>query len=262
MKIKRRISVNLNQNQVEYLNTFNIEANAGLSTFYINDQFIYERVKAKLQEWFAVELIETKFTKDEMESASNYAINALWHNDYPQPESTYIEETYNTDNFCEKCGIGLKQKDIFKIRKEVNWRNEKIMHLNWVFDEFFVPIHIYNSIFKSFGIEKKEVFIVKENKISKEICQLIISQTDRDLEMSPSIKFNKCSCGRKKYFRIVDNFFPSYSKKYEYPIFKTKEYFGSGHYAYNQIIISKNLYNLLKENNIKLLYTPLAHSLA
>ena len=66
MKIKRRISINLNQKQADFLNNFSIEVNPGLSTFYINDATIYEKVKSKLQEWNAVVLFEPEFTKDEM----------------------------------------------------------------------------------------------------------------------------------------------------------------------------------------------------
>ena len=258
MKIKRRISINLNQKQADFLNNFSIEVNPGLSTFYINDASIYEKVKSKLQEWNAVELFESEFTKDEMLCASSYAMIALWHNGYPQPESSYIEDTYDISDYCKICGIGLKQKEAFKLRREVEWRNKKVMHLNWVFDELFVPINIYESIFKPFGIEKKPVFTVKEKKFSSETCQLSIPFTELNLEIPPNLKFSVCSCGRKKYLPIVDSFFPKYLDSPEQHIFKTKEYFGSGHSARNQIMISKSMYNVLVDNKFKLSYTPLS----
>ncbi|TBW51303.1 hypothetical protein EZI54_17440 [Marinobacter halodurans] len=57
---------------------------------------------------------------------------------YPQPEDTYLEETYDLAAGCPTCGIGKALRNAFRFRSEPKAKHSQFLGLNWVFDEVFV----------------------------------------------------------------------------------------------------------------------------
>lgn len=60
------------------------------------------------------------------------------HFGYPQPEDTYLEETYDLTAGCATCEIGKKLRNAFRFSTEPKARHSQFLGLNWVFDEVFV----------------------------------------------------------------------------------------------------------------------------
>jgi len=61
------------------------------------------------------------------------------------PEDSYVHTTYGTSYYCDRCGIGGKQRTPFRFRAEPKPTPQSLLQLNWVFDELFVrpPVRDY-----------------------------------------------------------------------------------------------------------------------
>jgi hypothetical protein len=90
--------------------------------------------------------VTTEFSKEEIDSARWIEVGA-WHHGYPQPEDDfgYLRATYDLSEWCDACGIGLKQKASFQMKGEPRWGRRAILQLNWVFDELFVTPEVWSA---------------------------------------------------------------------------------------------------------------------
>jgi hypothetical protein len=121
--------------------------------------------------------------------------------------------------------------------------------MNWVFDEYFVRPEIWHSVFEPFGIGFRPVLHHKTGTQLQSVVQLDITQTtDLKVENLPSARCGVCS--RQKYSPNVTGFFPA-------PFFsnlalaRSRQHFGSGASAFQQILISQDLYMKAEEGGIK-----------
>src|SRR5437868_14125543 len=101
----------------------------------------------------------------------------------PDNDFEYMHITYDNSNYCEKCGIGLLQKEPFRIKEKPKWGNKKMFSLNWVFDELFVRKDFYDSLFKTIGIESEKVLLYKKDTIIEDTVQLITPKTEVSLDL-------------------------------------------------------------------------------
>src|SRR5437868_3391201 len=104
----------------------------------------------QLQAWIrkrqASDVASTKFAKSEIEGAAWVTLEPTWHCGYPQPnelEFGYLKATYDLTEYCDRCGIGKKQKAPFQLKKEPAWNGKGILQLHWVFDEFFTTPDVW-----------------------------------------------------------------------------------------------------------------------
>jgi hypothetical protein len=74
---------------------------------------------------------------------------------YPQPEDTYLEETYDLSAACPTCEIGKKLKNAFRLSSEPKAKHSQFIGLNWVLDEVFVR-DVVKSMFDDQGITGAE----------------------------------------------------------------------------------------------------------
>jgi hypothetical protein len=63
-------------------------------------------------------------------------VKAAGHHGYPQPEDSYLEQTYSA--VCHHCGIHAEQSTPFRFKAEPKASHSQFLQLNWVFDAFFV----------------------------------------------------------------------------------------------------------------------------
>jgi len=75
--------------------------------------------------------------------------------------------------------MGLVQKAPFRMRGEPKWGTKHILQMNWVFDEFFVRIEVWDKVFRKFGIEKLPVVQHKTDKPLESVVQLKVLTTKR-----------------------------------------------------------------------------------
>ena len=178
-----------------------------------------------------------------------------WANGYPMPDSdkSYLHTTYDNTVYCTTCGLGLRQKEPFRLKKAPNWSGHKsIFFLNWVFDELFARKDVYESLFKPAGIQCEKVLLYKKDKIIEDTVQLIIPDATSDLHLE-DYTYQICKvCNRKRFDLFNRGFFPSFKGDVgKWPIFKSKEWFGTGANARKYIFVSQALrqdFNRLKIN--------------
>jgi hypothetical protein len=234
-----------------------IRLDTGFSVFEVEESDpLWNRLQELLRERKDYGFVITKFTKEELERAELLTLEPSWHWSYPQPEKdfAYVNITYDTADYCPKCGMGKKQKAPFRVLRQPGWSNKRnILQLNWVFDEYFVTKKAYNELFEPLGIGKWEVIKHRDRSVLDDMVQLrvdTIARAPLNLDVVPSEVCDQCK--RRKFEPVMRGPFPSFNG---YPgeaiIMKSQEYFGSGGDGGQEIIISRELYSKMVEYGIK-----------
>lgn len=259
MKTEHRISLNVGWQEKDILQSYGINIDEGFRTFIVDeDNQYWEELSRLIKVWKAVDVVQTKFTKAEIESADSLAVYPKWLNDFPQPEDEYLAASYDLANYCSSCGIGKVQKAPLRIKKEPSWGSNLLFSLNWIYDEFFVKRDFYEKTFKPLGIEGREVFLHKKDVPSESVTQLALPIIDTSLNIADR-PFSECSkCGRKKYAPISKGFFPAFERKAGMLMFKSQEYFGSGAAADRRIFVGTKLREQLINNKVNVTMYPCA----
>lgn len=201
----------------------------------------WPEIKAILDDCGVITCVRTEFTVGEVLAAQWLHVGA-WHNGYPMPDDDfgYLDLTYDLSEYCERCGIGAKQKGPFRIRGEPKWGTRAVMQLNWVFDEVFVRPEIWRTFFFPLGIECRPVLAHKKETELKTVVQLRIDTVlDAELELKEH-PFDVCEfCQRKKYLPFPRGRFPAMTRSVQgVHAVKSKEWFGSGASAHRAVLIS------------------------
>ena len=206
------------------------------------------------ERWKASDMLRTEFSKKELNAATWLNLMSDWHHGYPQPDELdfgYREATYDLTNYCDRCGIGLKQKAVFQMKGEPKWGKRSILQLNWVFDEYFVTPEVWGSVFKPHGIQCRPVMNTKHVEL-KTVVQLVIHEYVGVATDGLSAEEVGCSkCGRTKYLPVTRGPFPALTSKPSAAMAKTKQYFGSGASAQKGVIISGAVARALLANKVR-----------
>lgn len=266
MRIVHHIGVNPDIKQKKILTQIGIKVpdlNNPVTNFFAFDVYEdskeYELLRKYIIEWELLDMIGTEFTDEEINNAAILVTNAQWLNGYPQPEQNfeYLNKTYDFPlGSCKKCCIGKIQKDHFRIRKEPNWGSKKIFHLNWVFDELIVRKEIYENIFKKYGISSNPVNLYKKETTVENTVQLIIPEVNTPLKLDEFPYEIIKVCGHKKFVPYFKGFFPSFEATVNLPIWKSKEWFGSGGSAFKRIFVTQSVRQELLAHKIKMDFVP------
>ncbi len=260
MKNLHKVFSDWSKKQIAILDKYNIKVETGYDSFWIEENNIYQQLKPYFDEWGIKETIISKFTQEEENNAERLVWAGTWANGYPMNDSDfgYQKTTYNDDNFCSTCGMGLIQKEPFRLKKAPNWGgSKKIFSLNWVYDELFVKKEVYETLFKSKGIKFEKVLLYKKETVIEDTVQLILPVTEVPLNIE-GYPYEICkACSRLRYDLINKGFFPSFKDDVgNTPIFKSREWFGTGANARKYIFISQELRQHLLKLKIKANYTP------
>ena len=256
MKIKYKVSFWVDkdaQNMIKELKNFGMifKKDDFKVIEFSDDQQDCELLKAIFKK-YDIDLDKRSIFSDEDKINSDYLMTqATWHYGYPQPEDYYLEACYDLLNYCSECGIGKQQINPLRFSKEPKWGRRHFLQLNWILDEYFVPPQVYNSWFKNLNIGFKNVINHKSNIILENTYQLDIPTVECDL-LVDSFVLDVCKkCFRKKYRPIFVGKYPALKQKTQLPIFKSKEFFGSGARAYNLIYINNYLYKKMIDKKIE-----------
>jgi hypothetical protein len=171
-----------------------------LLTFDVDeDHPNWSLLSALFDGWDVFNMVRTEFTRKELESARWLEVGA-WHHGYPQPhddELGYLQATYDLTDWCESCGIGMKQKAPFQMKREPKWGRNAIMQLTWVYDELFVTPDTWIHAFKPAGVGCRPVLNTKGVEL-KTVVQLVV-ETSVGI-VTDGLAFERCErCGRTKY---------------------------------------------------------------
>jgi hypothetical protein len=260
MKNLHSIFSDWDKKQVAILEQHGINIELGYYSFWIEENELYWKLKPYFDKWGVKETVVSKFTEEEENNAKQLILLSPWANGYPMPDGDngYQHTTYDNTEYCNTCGIGLKQKEPFRLKKAPNWSGHKRMFsLNWVFDELFVRKDFYEALFKPFGIKSEKVLLYKKETVIEDTVQLIIPETDASLNLE-GYPFQVCKdCNRKRYDLINKGFFPSFKEDVgDMQIFKSKEWFGTGASARKYIFVSQALRQQFIKLKISANYIP------
>ena len=215
----------------------------------------WPRVKMIALEFDFLDIQSMEYGDEELASADWLELLTIWACGYPQPSRTfnYLKITYNLDEYCDKCGIGAIQKAPFKMRREPGWRKRNITQLYWVADEFFVKPDLWESAFKPFGIECLPVVKGRKGEQTLESVVQIKLDTVADTPLMagehPTVTCEVC--GRTKYEGFYPGFRPRPEVFPDVPIFRVKDYFGSGAMSARPVYIRADLYRKLLECGVR-----------
>lgn len=259
MKNIHHIFSDWNDVQILILENYGIKVAAGYDSFTLEEDQVFWELKPYLDKWQVKDSVITQFSEQELNTAKRLVLSDTWANGYPMPDGNggYLKTTYEDKDFCKQCGIGLMQKEPFRIKKEPNWGSKKLFSLNWVFDEFFVRRDFYEGVFKKYGIEAAPVLLYKKETVLEGTVQVIIPTTERALNLE-GYNYETCkSCNRRRYDLVRQGFFPAFETEVNnLHLFKSKEYFGTGANARKYVFISSELRNELVKNKVKANYIP------
>ena len=196
---------------------------------------------------------------------------------YPQPEDSYIKTTYNTQDYCGRCGQGAKQDKPFRLKKDFVQRQAKFLGLHWVFDEIFVRPEV-RRIFDAHGIlgvKYRDVIHHKTSQPISNVLQLDIPILEEKGLVTENLFSVTCKpqneesyikglgrikerpglpyCGRVKYhYPLTEPFMFKASALTGLPDFvKSNEYYGSGLGAYHFILVHNRVVLLVKEKGLQ-----------
>jgi len=259
MQIVHRISVNSTPDIQRELAAMRVFVGKGdptvsrLVTFEVDES--HEAWPA-VQEWIirrkALDVVSTKFSASEISEARWLELQADWHHGYPQPNELdfgYRAATYDLTNYCEQCGIGLKQKAPFQMKNEPKWGRNSILQLNWVFDEYFVRPEIWTTVFKPYGINCRPVINTKDVEL-KSVVQLVVEEEVG--VVTDGLAAERCpSCRRVKYLPVIRGMFPALTDEPSSAMVRTKEYFGSGALAQKGVLVSASIASALAAEKVR-----------
>ena len=213
-----------------------------------------------LQSEHTSSMIDTIFTPEEFEKAEWLTIRPTFRFEYPQPETYYKTNgvTYDSSNYCDGCGCGLKQKDSFRLKRTPSWGKKHFLKINWVEDEMFVSSAAMKIISDSniTGLEFLNVIKNKTALVLENIHQVIV-QGILEPGFLPSSKSVKSTivckkCGHEKYITTGREltFRREIFANLDCDIIKSHETFGPGVICASQIIVSQRFYQLLVKHKL------------
>ncbi len=252
MKFLHRIGLRASPAQRRELEALDLKVPAGivlpgggdpLLAFDVDeDHPNWEALATRFQKWNASDLLRTEFSKKELGAAEWLQLVSDWHHGYPQPDDGrfgYRNVTYDLTDWCEQCGVGMKQKAPFQMEGEPRWGKNDILQLNWVFDEYFVTPETWSSVFRPHGIGCRPVTDTNGVEL-KTVVQVVIEE-DVGI-VTGTLPSERCAkCGWLKYLPVTRGPFPPLTGKPSHAMVRTREYFGSGGVAYKPVLISQEI---------------------
>jgi hypothetical protein len=197
----------------------------------------------------AVNMVETRFSEDEIKKAEWLRLVSTFEQGYPQPKSNWPIKQLSYELTCTKCAIH-KQTNPMRLAKEPSLGRKSFMSLIWCGEIFCTPEVIQElEKIQAKGFEDWDVIIHKTSKASDRVRQLYVPEI-----ASPGVIIGDeperkiCPvCGRIKYYPHVRG--PMYLKKevllQDTDFILTNEWFGSGYVAWQEILVSNRVARLL-----------------
>lgn len=243
MKIMHHIAKTFGPAEVKLFAEHGIVVEIGAPVLQMEENETYYKLKPYIDEWKGLDIAYPEFTSEELNSAKWLVFNGNCSIGYPQPDGdgSYRNLTYDLSNYCKNCGCGSVQKASFRIKKEPAWAKNKIFQLHWIGDEIFSERNFYNNFFAPLGIGSRAVLIHKTGNEAEATVQLELPTFNEDLDVS-NFPFETCPvCNRKKYQALIPDFIHKYHSEPPFPIFKGKEYFGSGGMGFKRMFVSQEV---------------------
>lgn len=253
MKIIHHLTIYGTKKSIQEYAKLGVEIHEGVCTFTVDEAHInWQKIQTLNKKYNLTSIVDTKFTVNEKANADYLLMTPTWHLGYPEPSEDfgYRLKTFSNTH-CQECGSGLIQKNAFFLKKAPKLSSKRIFQLNWVFDEYFVDIEVFESLFRPLGIGGRSVQLLNSQQEVPGIIQLDIPETSISFDLT-NYPHEECNiCHRKKYRPISRGLFPSLKTTTDLHLFKGAEYFGSGHRAFKAVVVSAVLYDVIRQGSLK-----------
>jgi hypothetical protein len=199
----------------------------------------------------APDFFNTKFTKEEILSAEWLRLIPIFEHGYPQPEDTWVTNPINYADHCPECGT-FRQVSSFRLKTEPNLGKHDFMTLIWGSALFCIP-----KVLKELeahhmqGYEVWRAIIHQTDLPSQKVSQLFIPTIAKPgLVRVDDLKREYCStCHTLKYYPHMKGVM--YLKREAVApgvdFLLSYEWFGDGHVAYREILVSNRVARLILE---------------
>jgi hypothetical protein len=179
MKIRHRFFYNMNNKQARTLQKWLVKFNLPyeIIDYGIVGKFIDFHIHETDEHFDKIEaLIHKKklhvqtgvvFDRQDLDNAEWLYINTS-EEQYPQPEGTFIEHTYDVSNYCARCGFGKNQIAPFRLKSDFEKNDLDFHGLHWVHDELFIRPNV-KQIFQEESISDLSYLHPLHNKTNQEI---------------------------------------------------------------------------------------------
>jgi hypothetical protein len=225
-----------------------IEVKIGYNTILLFEDEINFKHKKETLDSRTSYLKFSEYSFDEFKKAAHFHIELSQQQGYPKPENKYEEIFYEAKYRNEKESYLLIQKEDISasgISKSI----KGFFGINTLFFEVFSDKNTYENLLKPLGIKSRKVLNGTRKNEIENIVQLIPQGVSLE---NFSNKFKEEKIGNK--YRIISDYheaFQGYTNKNTYDFFETKELFGFKEYTYRFPMISRKLYEILKNNKVK-----------
>lgn len=261
MQIVHRISINSTPEIRRELAGLGIivgrgdDTSSNTVTFEISEaNETWPAVQAWAQRCGALDFASTTFSTAEVDAAEWLELQSEWYHGYPQPKELdygYLQATYDLSEYCERCGIGLKQEAPFQMKGEPKWGRKSILQLNWVFDEYFVTPEVWEAVFKPHSIDCRPVLNTKGTEL-KTVVQLLVRDEVDVVTNGLAVEEAVClRCSRTKYLPIARGTFPALIDEPFTAMVKTRQFFGSGASAHRGVLIAQRVVRALTTHKVR-----------
>jgi hypothetical protein len=249
-----------------------------LEFFLYEDHPRFTEIKMSVDDFELTAHVGTLYEKQDYDNAEWFILQT-GHHQYPQPENSYLEESFNLDNYCRFCGLGKLQDAPIRLKTQPRQHNCQFWGLHWIHDAVFVNQQAQNLLAKMNlnGVRFSNPVLHKTSEPIDGFYQLHIDNQmvmgfDSYNSIRITCKFNNEEhansnldqhyCGRVKYHHpmIGGYVFPMEMFEGGRKIFETFEEFGSGAAANRLHIVSKTIKTVIEENMLKgVNFVPVLH---
>lgn len=223
-----------------------------------------------------------RFSEQERRSAEWLYANVS-ESQYPQPKSDfrYLQATYDTSAYCQRCGIGAHQARPFRLSSDFKLKRSHFFGLHWVFDEIFVRPGV-KTVFDTEGITGVDYCHPVQNRSGQDIVdtlQLRIGICPEPGLVTERLVAETCQPSNPEATFATGRAYPSDypfcgRTKYNYPtrdairfrreslkncsdMIKSHEYFGNAAGAHRLILVSRKFADVIEQHRLRgILLTP------
>jgi hypothetical protein len=238
----------------------------GCSFDISEDEPVWPQASETIKKYNIPTIPRVEFTKEEVLSAEWVSINPIYFDEdlYPEPHEehqSWQKASFDYENTCYECGIGLRQKAPIRLKREPNLKDNDFISIFWIYAIFARPevldIMMKNNItgFESFPAinhsSDMSLKTIKQMKIINELPPALIAdnlkRADAErMTTNNSFTHEPYPCGHVKYYGT-----DSVVMKYKREIFancpdlvRTSEWFGTGHAALQLVLASSKFVEL------------------
>jgi len=189
-------------------------------------------------------LARAEFTKEEILSAEWVWISPVYFEDesFPEPhlDDSWKKMSFDYENECPDCGVGLRQKAPIRLKGEPNLKNNDFMSVFWAYPIFARP-EVLNTLMenKIEGFEISPVINHSSNTALETVKQMRVIDELLPCIIPDNLQREHRRCTHIKYYGIshVMLTYPKANFINLPDLIRSGEWFGTG-YAANQLILA------------------------